>query len=195
MHDKATVHVTVLDAYESSRRIVEQALRAHPAIVVRRTDQVDEPCDVVLVEPQRLGPSHQMVLGDVVRTWSPVIVRWSWAPDDHRLPISYDGEVLKHHPVDSVAALVLAIARDPEPVRAAFPGDGAFGDGVVLTRREEQVLHLISAGLTNTEIGEVAELSINSVKTYVRTAYRKIGVDHRSQAVRWARQHLEPRDA
>ena len=32
-------------------------------------------------------------------------------------------------------------------------------------------------------------LSINSVKTYIRTAYRKIGVTRRQLAVIWAPQH------
>jgi NarL family two-component system response regulator LiaR len=32
-------------------------------------------------------------------------------------------------------------------------------------------------------------LSINSVKTYIRTAYAKMGVTRRSQAVLWGIQH------
>ena len=51
------------------------------------------------------------------------------------------------------------------------------------------MLALISQGLSNREIAQTTYLSINSVKTYVRAAYRKIGVARRSQAVRWALQH------
>ena len=54
-----------------------------------------------------------------------------------------------------------------------------------LTPREQEVLTLITQGLTNQEIADLAYLSINSVKTYVRSAYRKIGVTRRSQAVSW----------
>ncbi len=54
-----------------------------------------------------------------------------------------------------------------------------------LTLRESQVLTLITDGMTNLEIAEATYLSINSVKTYIRTAYRKIGVSRRSQAVAW----------
>ncbi len=54
-----------------------------------------------------------------------------------------------------------------------------------LTHRESEVLALITQGLTNQEIADRAYISINSVKTYVRTAYRKIGATRRSQAVRW----------
>ena len=58
-----------------------------------------------------------------------------------------------------------------------------------LTQRESEVLALITQGMTNQEIAERAYISINSVKTYIRTAYRKIGVQRRSQAVAWGMQH------
>jgi DNA-binding CsgD family transcriptional regulator len=54
-----------------------------------------------------------------------------------------------------------------------------------LSDREEEVLRLIAAGLTNREIADHVFISINSVKTYIRSAYRKIGVTSRSQAVAW----------
>ena len=54
-----------------------------------------------------------------------------------------------------------------------------------LTPREAEILALITQGLSNQEIAARAFLSINSVKTYIRTAYRKINVASRSQAVLW----------
>jgi two-component system, NarL family, response regulator LiaR len=62
-----------------------------------------------------------------------------------------------------------------------------------LTAREAEVLALITQGLSNLEIAKQTYLSINSVKTYIRTAYRKIGVSRRSQAVAWGMRHgFEP---
>lgn len=58
-----------------------------------------------------------------------------------------------------------------------------------LSRREEQVLALVGHGLTNREIGIELFVSVNSVKTYIRAAYRKVGVNRRSQAVGWCVQH------
>lgn len=55
-----------------------------------------------------------------------------------------------------------------------------------LTERETQILDWIAQGLSNREIAERGFVSINSVKTYIRSAYRKIGVQSRSQAVAWA---------
>ncbi|MGH3362842.1 MAG: response regulator transcription factor, partial [Nocardioides sp.] len=58
-----------------------------------------------------------------------------------------------------------------------------------LTQRESEVLALITQGLTNQEIADRAYISINSVKTYVRTAYRKVQVTRRAQAVSWGMDH------
>jgi NarL family two-component system response regulator LiaR len=52
-----------------------------------------------------------------------------------------------------------------------------------LTPRESEILALICQGLTNDTIAATLFLSVNSVKTYIRTLYRKIGVQRRSQAV------------
>lgn len=72
---------------------------------------------------------------------------------------------------------------------------GRSGHGYAgLSDREEQVLALIAQGLTNQEIADRVFVSINSVKTYIRSAYRKIGVSSRSQAVAWGlRNGLTPR--
>ena len=54
-----------------------------------------------------------------------------------------------------------------------------------LSPREAEVLALITQGLSNQEIANRSYLSINSVKTYIRSAYRKLGVTKRTQAVIW----------
>jgi NarL family two-component system response regulator LiaR len=76
---------------------------------------------------------------------------------------------------------------NPKP-ESAWPGK-EFG----LTVREAEIIALITQGLSNQEIAERSYLSINSVKTYIRTAYRKIRVERRSQAVLWGIKHgFEP---
>ncbi len=59
------------------------------------------------------------------------------------------------------------------------------GQSLGLSARESEVLALITQGYTNNDIASRSYLSINSVKSYIRSAYRKIGVERRSQAVRW----------
>ena len=60
------------------------------------------------------------------------------------------------------------------------------GRSAGLSSREAEVLALIAQGLSNQQIAERAYLSINSIKTYIRSAYQKVGVTSRSQAVLWA---------
>jgi DNA-binding CsgD family transcriptional regulator len=55
-----------------------------------------------------------------------------------------------------------------------------------LSKRELEIIWLISRGLSNQEIAEKLYLSINSVKTYIRSAYRRIDVSNRAHAVIWA---------
>lgn len=63
------------------------------------------------------------------------------------------------------------------------------GGEVGLTPREEEIVALITQGLSNQEIAERLVLTINTLKSHVRSAYRKIGVTTRAQAVSWALQH------
>ena len=63
------------------------------------------------------------------------------------------------------------------------------GRAVGLSPREAEVIALITQGLSNQQIADRAYLSINSVKTYIRSAYRKIGVANRTQAVLWGVQN------
>ena len=58
-----------------------------------------------------------------------------------------------------------------------------IGQDVGLSRREAEVLGFVVCGFSNQDIASSLFLSINSVKTYIRSAYRKIGVTTRSQAV------------
>jgi len=58
-----------------------------------------------------------------------------------------------------------------------------------LTEREVEILTRVGGGLSNAEIGRELFLSLNTVKSYIRSAYRKIGVRTRSQAVLWVLDH------
>ena len=61
-----------------------------------------------------------------------------------------------------------------------------------LTDRKRKSLTLITQGKSDIEIAQVMNLSINAVKTYIRSAYRKIGVTRRSAAILWASTTVQP---
>lgn len=58
-----------------------------------------------------------------------------------------------------------------------------------LTTREVEVLALITQGLSNKDIADKLVVSVNTLKSHIRQAYRKIEVTTRSQAVSWAITH------
>jgi len=58
-----------------------------------------------------------------------------------------------------------------------------------LTERELEVLKLMGRGLSNREIGEKLEMSVNTVKTHIKNIYGKLGVSRRVQAVQRAKEH------
>jgi two-component system, NarL family, response regulator LiaR len=58
-----------------------------------------------------------------------------------------------------------------------------------LTPREAEIIALITQGLSNNDIAAKTSLSINSVKSYIRSGYRKMGVTSRTNAVLWGLEH------
>ena len=57
-----------------------------------------------------------------------------------------------------------------------------------LSEREREVLAHASGLLSTAEIATEMYLSVNTVKTHLRSIYRKLSATHRSEAVRRAQQ-------
>lgn len=100
--------------------------------------------------------------------------------------------------VEAIQSLVIqksATARGAPPHDSSLvPPDDWPGQQHGLSRRESEMLALITRGLTNADICAGCGLSINTVKTYIRSAYAKLAITRRPQAVRWGVQHgmLDP---
>ena len=56
-----------------------------------------------------------------------------------------------------------------------------------LSQRELQVLQYLAAMLSTEEIAEAMYVSVNTVKTHVRSILRKLSASRRNEAVRRAR--------
>lgn len=61
-------------------------------------------------------------------------------------------------------------------------GDEDAGLSVKLSRRENDVLRLVTEGYTNSQISELLQISANTVKTHVNSLFNKLGVNDRTQA-------------
>ncbi len=133
------------------------------------------------------------VLGDPV-PHDGRLVTWTWnaRPDliEMALGSGASGVLSKALPGDALVGALEAIHRGRVVVDL---GEGRTSPRRQrpdpLTPREADVIGLITSGLDNQSIADTACISINSVKSYIRSAYRKMGVTSRSQAVLWGVRH------
>ena len=106
--------------------------------------------------------------------------------------------VLKTASRQAIVEAVTNAARNKPPARSgdfrrvassmankALPAD----IDVPLTPRETQVLRLVSMGLSNQEIADSLEISIETVKEHVQNLLRKLSLNDRTQAAVWAIRH------
>jgi DNA-binding NarL/FixJ family response regulator len=59
-----------------------------------------------------------------------------------------------------------------------------------LTEREAEVLRLMAAGRSNSEIAKALFVSVATVKTHVNHIFTKTGSRHRGEAIAYAHHHL-----
>lgn len=87
-------------------------------------------------------------------------------------------------------------AQDPLP-RAKTADAAVAADGPRLTRRELEILRLVSEGRSNRDVGGVLWVSDQTVKFHLANIYRKLGVGSRYEAAQAARELglLEPMSA
>jgi DNA-binding NarL/FixJ family response regulator len=90
--------------------------------------------------------------------------------------------------LEAVHAGEVVVSEAPPRPRSA-PGLDWPGRGEGLTDRESEILALITQGMNNAEVADLTYLSPNTVKSYIRAIYRKIGAGSRTQAVLWGVRH------
>lgn len=202
MSGSRPVRVALIDNFEVSVAGVRSLLTPYSARVALLDlgSAMTKPSsvDVILYEPVRQTPSSQAMLRDLVRASQKSAVVYSWRDKEGQATGSFAAHLSKALPaVDLVNAIEsLHDGGDGGPSRR-IPSDqgplkvirGSTQRDYDLTPREAEILALVTQGLTNSEIGAQLYLSINSVKTYIRAAYRKIEVTRRAQAVAWGMEH------
>ena len=185
------VRIAVVDDHEIDVAGVSAVLgRFGDRVAVVPAD--DPQVDVILYGARELEGGHDTALHSLLRTSPATVIVLGWDLDGPQVmwavACGAHGQLSKRLAgVDLVRGLE-QINHDRDDRERSLPHDGECHPALRtagLTPRELEVLSLITRGLTNQEIADQSYISINSVKTYVRTAYRKIGVTRRSQAVSW----------
>jgi DNA-binding NarL/FixJ family response regulator len=193
------VRVRLLNECELVRAGLTQMLAAHRdrVQVLPPTTAHDEAADVALVDPfTRRADDEGAGPATVCRPpGTAKVAVFTWEVRDgfveramlggadgylsKELPASELVAALeKVHAGERIVALDLTARTEPTAPRA-----------LGLTPRESHVVSLIAGGAPNKEIARQLGLSMNTVKSHIRTAYRAMGVTSRTQAVLWAVEH------
>lgn len=90
--------------------------------------------------------------------------------------------------LEAVHAGEIVVHEPPARARSANGLDWP-GRREGITDRESEILALITQGKSNAEVAALTYLSPNTVKSYIRSVYRKINAASRTQAVLWGVEH------
>lgn len=195
---------------EGLRRLLEMGGTVR--IVVDASDAEDaigrlaaNACDVVLLDLSMPGKDGLWCLGQIKERWPelPVLVLSMHAEDEpvaQAVKAGADGYIVKSasreellraitevkaggfylHP--RVSRVIRELGKAPGLPPETHPQNG-------LSRREAEILACLSQGLSNRSIAERVVISEVTVKSHLRSIYRKLDVADRTQAVLWAYRH------
>ena len=194
---KPRLRLAIVDDYAVVVAGVASFLADHGIDVVETgaSQPVVSDVDIVLYDTFGQVQGVELDLEDFVRDSGAKVVIYSWnlQPQliEEALAAGASGYLSKvltgPQVVDALervlAGEVMVLTGDHE---TSVGGAGDWpGRAAGLSSREAEIIALITQGLSNKEIAARAYLSINSVKTYIRSAYRKVGVTSRAQAAVW----------
>ncbi|CAN5242443.1 response regulator transcription factor [soil metagenome] len=172
-------------------------------IVVSEIDAnaaLDDSIDIVMYDSFAQPESDQQELHALVnnpRAQNVVVYTWNFHP---QLVASAREQGVRGYLSKTLAASELVsalesvhagdevISAPPRRVSSALSLDWP-GRSEGITDRESEILALITQGKSNADVATLTYLSPNTVKSYIRNIYRKIGVESRTQAVLWGVAH------
>ena len=188
----AQLTLAVAGTEDTARNAVEQVMLTASARLFGASHNLQTSTGTVLNQADR--KNFESALGMVREQLTEEDFRLAWE-EGHALVLSERG-----------MEQVIAFALDPtilpatgEPgehaqAPAPSPASGTRGGKSThypegLTRREVEVLRVVTQGLTNAQIAERLFLSPNTVNGHLYSIYSKLGVSSRSAATRFAFEH------
>ncbi len=160
-----------------------------------------EDCDIVLYETFAAPQGHHLDPAAVCGDWRArrlVVYSWNLDPElvASTLAAGVSGYLSKQLTADELVCSLerihsgeKVVSPTPPPETVALAAGDWPGRQAGLTEREAEIIALITQGLSNDQVASRTFLSINTVKSYIRTSYRKMGVTSRSRAVLWGLDH------
>jgi DNA-binding NarL/FixJ family response regulator len=198
------ITVALVDDYDVVVKGVANMLEPYrDRIVVAELDStmsVKDAVDIVLYDSFAQPESDHKEIGVLVanpHARRVVVYTWNFHPELVESARSHGahGYLSKTLPARELVAALEAvhsgevvISETGARTRSA-PGLDWPGRGEGLSEREAEILALITQGMSNADVARLTYLSPNTVKSYIRTIYRKLAVGSRTQAVLWGVKH------
>ena len=201
---RAPIRIALVDDYDVVVKGVANMLDPYrDRIVIAELDStmpVDDVVDIVLFDSFAQPESDHEEISFLVsnpRAHRVVVYTWNFHPDliESARQHGAHGYLSKTLPARELVAALEAVHSGEVVIsnvagRArSMPGQDWPGRGEGLSEREAEILALITQGKSNADVARLTYLSPNTVKSYIRTIYRKLGVGSRTQAVLWGVDH------
>lgn len=204
----AETTVVVVDDHEVLRTGLRYVLEPHNIRIVGDTDQLDEAKemvasarpDVVVVDVRLSDQDGVELIKDLSRKRVRVIA-YSGYSDDRLLARAIDagamGFVVKAGSTEDLVDGIRAVAAGrrwlPRPMSDDEITEALQTKMPMLSRREREILGLLSEGHSTEEVAEKLSLSAHTVRTHVKNAMRKLEATTRAHAVAIALRELSIR--
>jgi two-component system, NarL family, nitrate/nitrite response regulator NarL len=201
---RVPITVALVDDYDVVVKGVANMLEPYrDRIVVAELDSsvsVKDDVDIVLYDSFAQPESDHEEIGHLVanpRAHRVVVYTWNFHPDLVQSARQHgaEGYLSKTLPARELVAALEAVhsgqvvVSDVATRARSAPGLDWPGRGEGLSEREAEILALITQGMSNADVARLTYLSPNTVKSYIRTIYRKLCVSSRTQAVLWGVKH------
>lgn len=196
MNTPGPVRIAIVNDYDvvvqGLARMFEPFGERLTVVEVSTNQPGDQPVDIALVDTFAQSRDVNQVLAEA-NAHRLVVYSWSLEPELIQTWSQFgvvgflDKRLRAEELVDALEAIHAGelVAIVDHSTREETPAGNWPGREQGLTARESEVIALITLGLSNQEVADRAYLSINTVKSYIRSSYQKMGVTSRSRAVLW----------
>ncbi len=198
------IQIALIDDYDVVLVGVAHMFDQYPSRIVVAEIDANEPLEKIVdialydtfAQPEADRDDISVLIGHPLARRA-VVYTWNFHPDliDSAMAKGASGYLSKTLPARCLVEALEAI-HSGELVVSPAPGKTKTEVGLDwpgrsegLTNRESEILALITQGKSNSEVAALTFLSQNSIKTYIRSTYRKIGVESRTRAVLWGIEH------
>ncbi|PRH35594.1 response regulator transcription factor [Burkholderia gladioli] len=157
--------------------------------LIREWHEADPALPIVVISTWSTGPT---IVGALQAGATGYLLK---ERDDIEIALSIRSVLRGGAPIDPfVARYILETTVHAAPAAATPASAGLLpsrngAPPVRLSRREIEILGIVSKGLTNREISELLSLSRLTVECHIKNIYKKLAVRSRTQAVFEARAH------